>query len=142
MSTPSPIVSDGDSSADRVVPLIEAARAAMAAFADADQQQVDDAVRSLAWSLYQPEHARALAELAVRDTGLGNVQDKTTKNQRKTFGTLRDLLRVASVGVVGEDRARGLVMYAKPVGVVAAVTPSTRARSVVSLRARRAGRAW
>ena len=105
--------------------LIERARAAMAAFADADQERVDDAVRALAWSLYQPERARGLAELAVADTGLGKVDDKVIKNQRKTFGTLRDLLRVRSVGIIEEDPARGLTIYAKPVGVVAAITPST-----------------
>jgi sulfoacetaldehyde dehydrogenase len=38
---------------------------------------------------------------------------------------LRDLLRAKSVGVIEEDRALGLVKYAKPMGVVAAVTPST-----------------
>ena len=47
------------------------------------------------------------------------------KNQRKTFGCLRDLLRVKSTGVIEELPQRGLVKYAKPVGVVAAVTPST-----------------
>ncbi|MDX1434777.1 MAG: aldehyde dehydrogenase family protein, partial [Gammaproteobacteria bacterium] len=47
------------------------------------------------------------------------------KNQRKTFGTLRDLLRAKTVGVIEHDVERGLVKYAKPVGVVAAVTPST-----------------
>ena len=62
--------------------LVERARAAMAAFAGADQRLVDDAVRALAWSLCRPEHARALAEPAVADTGLGNVADKVTKNQR------------------------------------------------------------
>ncbi len=82
-------------------------------------------MRALAWALYKPEHARALAEMAVADTGLGNAADKVVKNQRKTFGTLRDLLRARSVGVIEEDRARGLVVYAKPVGVVAAITPST-----------------
>jgi sulfoacetaldehyde dehydrogenase len=97
----------------------------MEAFADADQVRTDEAVVALAWSLYKPEHARELAELAVADTGLGNVADKVTKKQRKTFGTLRDLLRVKSVGVMEEDPARGIVKYAKPVGVVAAVTPST-----------------
>jgi sulfoacetaldehyde dehydrogenase len=61
----------------------------------------------------------------VADTGLGNVPDKITKKQRKTFGTLRDLLRVKSVGIIEEDAARGIVKYAKPVGVVAAITPST-----------------
>lgn len=105
--------------------LIRRARAAMAAFADADQGRVDEAVTALAWSLYKPEHARELAEAAVRDTGLGNVADKIVKNQRKTFGTLRDLLHVKTVGVIEEDRARGIVKYAKPVGVVGAITPST-----------------
>jgi sulfoacetaldehyde dehydrogenase len=82
-------------------------------------------VRALAWALYRPEHAQELAALAVEDTGLGNVADKVVKNQRKTFGTLRDLLRVRSVGVIEEDHARGIVKYAKPIGVVGAVTPST-----------------
>src|SRR6201981_1650976 len=101
------------------------ARAAQAAFAEADQARADEAVRALAWSLYKPGHARELAELAVADTGLGNVPDKIIKKQRKTFGTLRDLLRVKTVGIVEEDKARGIVKYAKPVGVVCAITPST-----------------
>ncbi len=97
----------------------------MRAFADADQQRVDDAVTALAWSVYKPEHAKELAELAVRGTGMGNVADKVTKNQRKTFGTLRDLLRAKTVGIIEELPELGLVKYAKPVGVVAALTPST-----------------
>jgi sulfoacetaldehyde dehydrogenase len=105
--------------------LVRRARRAMEAFADADQARTDEAVVALAWSLYKPEHARELAELAVADTGLGNVPDKVTKKQRKTFGTLRDLLRVKSVGIIEEDPARGIVKYAKPVGLVAAITPST-----------------
>ena len=108
-----------------VIGLVERGRAAMRAFENADQARVDEAVRALAWTLYKPENARALAEMAVADTGLGNVPDKIVKNQRKTFGCLRDLLRARSVGIVEEDPARGLVVYAKPVGVVAAITPST-----------------
>jgi sulfoacetaldehyde dehydrogenase len=108
-----------------VADLIMRARAAMGAFANADQARVDEAVTALAWSIYEPGRARELAELAVRDTGMGNVRDKITKNQRKTFGTLRDLLRVRTVGVIEQDPARGLVKYAKPVGVVAAICPST-----------------
>ena len=44
---------------------------------------------------------------------------------RKTFGCLRDLMRVKTVGVIEENKAKGLVKYAKPVGVVGAVSPST-----------------
>jgi sulfoacetaldehyde dehydrogenase len=105
--------------------LIRRARTAVQGFASADQARVDEAVIALAWSLYKPEHAQELAKLAVEDTGLGNVPDKIIKKQRKTFGTLRDLLRVKTVGVIEEDKARGIVKYAKPVGVVAAITPST-----------------
>jgi len=105
--------------------LVQRARAAMESFAKADQARVDEAVTALAWSLYKPEHAKELAALAVADTGLGNVPDKIIKKQRKTFGTLRDLLRAKTVGIIEQDCARGIVKYAKPVGVVAAITPST-----------------
>ena len=105
--------------------LIRRARAAMDAFRGADQARVDEAVTAIAWSLYKPEHAESLARMAVEDTGIGNAPDKVIKNQRKTFGTLRDLMRVRSVGVIEEQPELGLVKYAKPVGVVGAVTPST-----------------
>ncbi len=108
-----------------IAPLIERARKAMRRIAEFDQRQTDELVKALAWSLYNPVHARELAELAVEDTGLGNVNDKIIKNQRKTFGTLRDLLRVKSVGTIEEDPALGMVKSAKPIGVVEAVTPST-----------------
>lgn len=110
---------------DKIMAIIGKARAAMQAFSGASQAQLDDAVTALAWSLYKPETAEKLAKLAVEVTGLGNVESKITKNQRKTFGTLRDLLRVKSTGVIEELPEKGLVKYAKPVGVVAAVTPST-----------------
>lgn len=114
-----------DSAGKIVSAVVGGARSAMDRFAGSDQDRVDEVVTALAWSLYKPEHARELAELAVRTTGLGNVADKIRKNRRKTFGTLRDLSRVRTVGLVEEDPARGLMIYAKPVGVVAAVTPST-----------------
>ena len=127
MSSQAPRIDDAEpmDETGRVAVLVERARAAMADFKNVDQARADEAVRAVAWSLYKPEHARELAEMAVEDTGLGNVADKIIKNQRKTFGTLRDLLRAKTVGIIEEDAALGLVKYAKPVGVVAAVTPST-----------------
>ncbi len=108
-----------------VAELIRRARIAMEMYESTDQARVDEAVTALAWSLYKPENARSLAQLAVEDTGLGNVESKIIKNTRKTFGTLRDLIRVKSVGVIEDNPARGLVVYGKPVGVIAAVCPST-----------------
>ncbi|MFD2399725.1 aldehyde dehydrogenase family protein [Prauserella oleivorans] len=113
------------SAAETVAALVARARAAQAVFEDFDQQRVDDVVAGAAWAIYRPDRARELAEIAVRDTGLGNAEDKVAKNQRKTLGTLRDLTGVKSVGVIREDPATGITEYAKPVGVVAAVCPST-----------------
>jgi sulfoacetaldehyde dehydrogenase len=105
--------------------LIERAQGAMQQFAGADQSRVDEVVTAVAWSLYKPENAKRLAEQAVSDTGIGNVADKIIKNQRKTFGTLRDLMRVRTVGIIESDSGNGMTRYGKPVGVVAAITPST-----------------
>ena len=97
--------------------LIARAKSAMEAFDSTSQEAIDDAVTALAWSIYKPGNARRLAELAVESTGLGNVEDKVTKNQRKTFGTLRDLMRVKTTGVIEDLPELGLVKYAKPIGV-------------------------
>ncbi len=105
--------------------LVRRSRLAMAELVDAEQQRVDEIVTAIAWAIYEDGNAAELANMAVKDTRLGNADDKIIKNKRKTFGTLRDLMRVRTVGVIEEDPARGLVKYAKPVGVVAALTPST-----------------
>jgi sulfoacetaldehyde dehydrogenase len=63
-----------------VADLVARGRVAMAALEGAGQEQIDEAVTALAWSIYKPENARLLAEMAVADTGLGNVPDKITKN--------------------------------------------------------------
>ena len=126
MATVVPAAAQSEQTPEQVIAtLMDNARAAMSAFADANQAQVDEAVTALAWAIYEPGRAHELAELAVEDTGLGNVDSKVIKNTRKTFGCLRDLSRVKSVGVIEELPELGLVKYAKPVGVVAAVTPST-----------------
>jgi sulfoacetaldehyde dehydrogenase len=115
--------------ADPVAGTIARARAALAIYASEiaskGQERIDEAVTALAWSIYEPARARRLAEVAVEVTGIGEVESKVIKNQRKTFGTLRDLLRVRSTGIIEEIPEKGLVKWAKPVGVVAAVTPST-----------------
>src|SRR6185312_1345118 len=87
--------------------LIERARAAQAVADGWTQAQADEAAVAAGWAIVEPSRNRALAEIAVRDTGLGNVADKVDKNHRKTIGLLRDL------------------QGARPVGVVAAITPST-----------------
>jgi sulfoacetaldehyde dehydrogenase len=114
-----------EDSAGAIAAVMARARAAQALFEGYDQQRVDDVVAATAWAIYEPDRARRLAELGVRDSGLGNVEDKIAKNQRKTMGTLRDLTGARSVGVIREDPESGITEYAKPMGVIAAVCPST-----------------
>ncbi len=109
----------------QVEAIVARARAAQTAYALWDQAQVDAAVLAAGWAIMEPARNRALAELAVHDTGLGDVDDKVRKNHRKTLGLLRDLRGARSVGVIAEDAARGITEIARPVGVVAAITPST-----------------
>lgn len=110
-----------------IADLISRARAAMAVFIDYDQEQVNEVVQAVAWAIIKQENAEELARLAVEDTGLGKFEDKVNKNQRKSLGTLQDLMdpSAKSVGVIKVDEEKGITEIAKPVGVVAAVTPST-----------------
>ena len=105
--------------------LVERARVAQRVANAYDQARVDELVAAAGWAIIEPGRNRELAELAVADTGIGNVEDKVRKNHRKTFGLLRDLHGALSVGVIAQDAARGLTEIARPVGVVCAVTPST-----------------
>ena len=105
--------------------IIARARKAQAAFERAGQEALDDAALAAGWAIMKPENNRALAETAVRDTGLGNVEDKIAKNHRKTLGLLRDIQGVRTTGVIAEIPEKGLTEIARPVGVVAAITPST-----------------
>lgn len=108
-----------------VAALIARARRAQAAIEKYSQAQLDELVTAAGWAIMEPGRNRMLAEIAVRDTGLGNVEDKINKNHRKTLGLLRDLQGAVSTGVLGEHPELGITEIARPVGVVAAVVPST-----------------
>ena len=108
-----------------VAGLVARARAAQRVAEAYDQARVDELVAAAGWAIIEPGRNRALAELAVADTGIGNVDDKVRKNHRKTLGLLRDLQGARSVGVIAEHADTGITEIARPVGVVCAVTPST-----------------
>jgi len=110
---------------ETVAALVRRARAAQRIADGYDQARVDELVTAAGWAIIEPARNRELAELAVADTGIGDVADKVRKNQRKTFGLLRDLQGAKSVGVIADDPATGITEIARPVGVVCAITPST-----------------
>jgi len=108
-----------------IADLVAQARVAQETYATYNQAQIDEVVLGVAWSLMEPANNRRLAEQAVADTGLGDVDDKITKNHRKTLGLLRDLKHAQTVGVIKEIPEKGLIEIARPLGVIGAVVPST-----------------
>ena len=111
---------------DHINALVERARRAQLAYeAQGTQEMFDIATQAVGWALMKPEQNAALAEIAVHETGLGNVADKIKKNHNKTLGLLRDLKDVKSFGHISDDLESGLSTYLRPKGVIAAIVPST-----------------
>jgi sulfoacetaldehyde dehydrogenase len=112
--------------------MLEKARAAQCMIEDWPQEKVDEMVASVGWQLYQREHAEACARLAIEETRMGVYEDKVLKHQKKTLGCLNELHGLKTVGVVEDIPAKGIKKIAKPVGVIAAVTPMTNATSTIA----------
>ena len=89
------------------------------------QDIYDRAAFAAGWAIIEPKRNEALAKLAVKTTGLGNIADKITKNHRKTLGLLRDIKGAATHGVIAHDIPSGITEIARPLGVIGAVVPST-----------------
>ena len=100
-----------------------------------NQEQVDEMVAAAGWETIRTENAEAVARLAVDETSMGIYEHKLLKHQKKTLGTLRDLLGVRTTGVIEDDPVKGLIKIAKPVGVIGALTPVTNATSTVAVKA-------
>jgi sulfoacetaldehyde dehydrogenase len=125
MSTTATAPQTDDAVSSEIGALIERARGAQSAIEDYSQDQVDALVTAVAWSVVRPDHAEALARLAVDEGGFGKYADKVIKIHKRATGVLADMRSVRTVGVIEEDAERGLVKIAKPVGVVAALIPTT-----------------
>lgn len=107
----------------QVKTLVARARVAQAAFESFSQAQVDAIVKGIGKYVY--DNAEMLARLAVDETGLGVYEDKVLKNKSKARIIWNSLKDKKSRGVIGEDPENNLVFVAKPMGVVASVTPVT-----------------
>ncbi len=105
--------------------LIAGARKAQLAIAHYTQAQTDRLAVAIAWAVVGQDRAETLAKLAVDEGGFGNYRDKVAKIRNRIIGTLADISAVKTVGVVEEIPEKGLVKIAKPVGVVAALIPTT-----------------
>jgi len=107
---------------DVVAALVGNARAAMRAIEHYDQATVDRLCRAVAWAGGNEQAAIRLANMSVDESGMGR---REPTRRAKVLGILRDALRQKSMGVIEEDPVKGLVKYAKPAGVIAALIPVT-----------------
>jgi len=104
--------------------MIAKAREAQAIFErDFDQKRTDQVVRAIGKVVF--DNAEMLAREAVDETRMGVYEDKVAKNKGKSKGVWYDLKGKQSMGIVSVDPVTDLITILKPVGVVAAITPTT-----------------
>lgn len=102
-------------------------REAQAQYATYTQEQVDAIFKAAALAA---NHARIpLAKLAVAETGMGIVEDKVIKNNYAAEHIYNAYKNVRTCGVIEEDKEFGIVKIAEPIGVIAAVIPTTNPTS-------------
>ena len=101
---------------------IARARGAMQVADAYDQATVDRLIRAIAWAAGNQGTATRLAAMSVDESGMGSPEPT---RRAKVLGILRDALRQKSIGVIEEIPEKGLVKYAKPAGVIAALIPVT-----------------
>ncbi|MBR4101301.1 MAG: bifunctional acetaldehyde-CoA/alcohol dehydrogenase [Oscillospiraceae bacterium] len=112
---------------DALMNKIQEVRAAQAKFATYTQEQVDKIFRAAALAA---NHARIpLAKMAVEETGMGVVEDKVIKNNYASEYIYNAFKNTKTCGVIEEDKVFGTITIAEPIGVVAAVIPTTNPTS-------------
>jgi len=105
--------------------LLIRARKAQAQIENYTQEQIDDVCLSVAWEVYNDANIHECAKIAVEETGMGKYEDKITKHKVKVLGVINDVKGAKSVGLIEHDEKKKIRKYAKPVGVVGALTPVT-----------------
>ena len=112
--------------------LARRAEQAQKSLARMSQQQLDAIVEAVAAAFSAA--AVELAHRAVQETGFGNGEDKTVKNRFASQTVLEAIRPMKTVGVLNEDAGENLWQIGVPVGVIAAIVPSTNPRPPCATR--------
>ena len=104
--------------------VFERARKALAVIETYDQQRVDRLCQAVAWAVSNKRTFTRLVAMGIEESGLGDAESRMGKRM-KIRGVLRDALRQKSVGIIEELPEKGIVKYAKPVGVISCIVPTT-----------------
>lgn len=117
---------DSTESLDRAIQRI---RKAQTEFGKFSQELVDKIFQAAAIAANQARIP--LAEMAVAETGMGVVEDKVIKNHYAAEYIYNAYRHTKTCGVIEEDKAYGIKKLAEPIGVIAAVIPTTNPTSTV-----------
>ena len=112
---------------DALIQKIDEVRQAQRTFANYTQEQVDKIF--FAAAMAANKQRIPLAKMAVEETGMGIVEDKVIKNHYAAEYIYNAYKNTKTCGVIEEDRSYGIKKIAEPVGVVAAVIPTTNPTS-------------
>lgn len=107
--------------------LVRKAKAAQKEYAKNSQEKIDKVVLALA--IRMEKESEKLAKMAVEETGFGNAKDKVVKNifaSRMVYGAIKDM---KTVGFIHEDHENKIYDIGVPIGVIAALVPSTNPTS-------------
>lgn len=113
--------------------LAKAAQGAQQRLAEMSQERLDNIVEAVAKAF--AKEASMLADMAVRETGFGNVEDKITKNLFASEQVAQAVRGMKTVGRLREVPEERLWEIGVPVGVIAAIVPSTNPTSTVCYKA-------
>ena len=119
-------------SVEKLEEAISRTRKAQQLFSSYTQEQVDKiflAAASAANKAWIP-----IAKLAVEETGMGVVEDKVIKNNYASEYIYNAYKNTKTCGVIEEDKAYGIKRIAEPIGVIAAVIPTTNPTSTAIFR--------
>src|SRR6202047_3478931 len=114
LTRPPAVVPAEDEARCEIEAMVGRARVAQAAIENYAQEQADALVTAVGWQVYKSREA--LAKLAVKEGGFGNVLDKIAKFANRVVGTLADMASIKTCGIVEEDSARRLSKVDKTVG--------------------------
>jgi len=124
--------------------MVKKARAAMEVAEGFSQRKVDELAAAIVYTLSRPELAKDIAEMCVAETGMGNAASKASKLAQKMPGIFHQVKSQKTVGIIERIPEEGIIKIAKPLGVIAALVPSTNPeatpvfKGVLGLRARNA----
>ena len=113
--------------------LVRAAKEALADLANLDQQAIDTLVESI--SISCARHAERLGKMAMEETGFGRWQDKMQKNLLASEKVWNHIKGMKTIGIIREDKEKRILEVAAPVGVIAALIPSTNPTSTTIYKA-------